>query len=87
MIAARDEPPAPAADVAPPAASPPALAVPAWVLNQPLPVPSETRAALEARGYRLEQRRRIVAARLPDGRRVVRPVDRVQVSYVGAASL
>lgn len=84
MVAGREEEPGPAAEVAPP---PAALAVPAWVLNQPLPVPSETRAALEARGYRLEQRRRIVAARLPDGRRVVRPVDRVQVSYVGAASL
>ena len=64
-----------------------AVAVPAWVLNQPPPIPSDARAALEARGYRLEQRRRIVAAQLPDGRRVVRPVDRVQVRYVGATPL
>lgn len=87
MVAAREETPAPAAEVAPPAAGALALAVPGWVLNQPLPVPSDAQAALESRGYRLEQRRRIVAARLPDGRRVVRPVDRVRVSYVGAASL
>ncbi len=86
-VAAHDDPPALPVEPPLPAAEPTALAMPAWVLNQPWPVPPETRAELEARGYRLEQRRRIVAARLPDGRRIVRPVDRVQVSYVGAASL
>ncbi|WP_165072860.1 hypothetical protein [Paludisphaera rhizosphaerae] len=65
----------------------PAVSVPAWVLNQPPPVSPDAQAALEARGYRLEQHRRILATRLPDGRRVVVPVDRVGVSYVGGQSL
>ncbi|MDG3007908.1 hypothetical protein [Paludisphaera mucosa] len=61
--------------------------IPSWVLNQPMPVSADAQASLQARGYRLDQRRRIVAARLADGRRVVVPVDRVGVRYVGGETL
>ncbi|WP_165249461.1 hypothetical protein [Paludisphaera soli] len=83
------EPPPEAPQPQPEAPQPPPAPVrlASWVVNQPLPVSDAERAALEARGYRLDQQRRLVSARLADGRRVVVPVDRLGLRYVGGATL
>lgn len=54
-----------------------------WLLSQPSAVPEEVRRALERMGHRVEQQRRLVPYRLGDGRRVVVPVDQVEVRPVG----
>lgn len=54
-----------------------------WLLSQPSALPDEVRRALERMGHRVEQRRRLVPYRLGDGRRVVVPVDQVEVRPVG----
>lgn len=60
---------------------------PSWVLDQPMPVSPRERAALARQGYQLEQERHLVAVPLPDGRRLVVPVDRVRVQDVSSRSL
>lgn len=60
---------------------------PSWLLDQPMPVSAREQASLARKGYRLEQERRLVAVPLPDGRRLVVPVDRVQVRDVSSYSL
>lgn len=54
-----------------------------WLLSQPSAVPDDVRRALERMGHRVEQQRRLVPYRLGDGRRVVVPVDQVEVRPVG----
>ncbi len=46
-------------------------------------VPDYLRSRLERQGYRLEQAPGLAAVELNDGRRVVVPVEKVQVRYVG----
>ncbi|HQU44658.1 MAG TPA: hypothetical protein PK867_17705, partial [Pirellulales bacterium] len=53
-----------------------------WVLTQPSAMPDDVRRALERLGHRVEQQRRLVPYRLGDGRRVVVPVDQVEVRPV-----
>jgi hypothetical protein len=53
-----------------------------WLLAEPSAVPDEVRQALERLGHRVEQRRQLVPYRLDDGRRVVVPVDQVEVRPV-----
>jgi hypothetical protein len=60
---------------------------PDWLMRQPMPVSDYERAALERRGYELDQERRLVAMPLDDGRRVVVPVDQVRLRYVGTEPL
>lgn len=61
-----------------------------WVggdwLSQPSALPDDVRRALERMGHRVEQQRRLVPYRLGDGRRVVVPVDQVEVRPVGDES-
>jgi len=68
--------PAPAVRPAPP---PPTIAT--------KPAAPERRPAEEPRDYRVDLQRRVLAARLPDGRRVLVPVDRVSLRRPGGASL
>jgi hypothetical protein len=77
-------PGAPVADV--PILAGPGLG-PDWLMRQPMPVSEYERAALERRGYALDQQRRLVAMPLEDGRRVVVPVDQVRLRYVGTDPL
>jgi hypothetical protein len=53
-----------------------------WALTEPSAVPEEVRQALERLGHRVEERRQLVPYRLDDGRRVVVPVDQVEVRPV-----
>jgi hypothetical protein len=58
-----------------------------WVRNQPPPITEHQQAMLEQQGYRIDRRRRLITARLADGRRVAVPVDQVQVLYTGIEPL
>lgn len=57
-----------------------------WLLVEPSAMPAEVQRALERMGHRVEQRRQLVPYRLEDGRRVVVPVDQVEVQPVGNRS-
>lgn len=57
-----------------------------WLVAEPSAMPSEVRRALERMGHRVQQRRELVPYRLQDGRRVMVPVDRVEVQPVGNRS-
>jgi hypothetical protein len=50
-----------------------------WLRTQPAAMPDEVRQALERMGHHVEQRRQLVPYRLDDGRRVLVPVDQVEV--------
>ncbi|HEX7380118.1 MAG TPA: hypothetical protein VF278_23555 [Pirellulales bacterium] len=54
-----------------------------WLTVEPAAMPDNVRRALEHMGHRVEQRRQLVPYRLRDGRRVVVPVDQVEVQPVG----
>jgi hypothetical protein len=73
------------------APAPPAPTVPElperWASARPMPLTEHQQALLEQQGYQVDRRRRLVSARLRDGRRVAVPVDQVQVRYVGLESL
>lgn len=57
-----------------------------WPMAEPSAMPDDVRRALERLGHRVEQRRQLVPYRLRDGRRVVVPVDQVEVQPVGNRS-
>jgi hypothetical protein len=46
-------------------------------------ISADVRRQLERSGYRLDEERKFIPFELKDGRQVVVPVDRVQVTYVG----
>lgn len=50
-----------------------------WVENSPQGLPPEIVAQLERSGYQVQTRRRLMPVDLEDGRRVIVPVDEVQV--------
>lgn len=64
----------------------PAAAGDGWLLVEPSAMPTDVQRALERMGHRVEQRRQLVPYRLEDGRRVVVPVDQVDVHPVGNRS-
>jgi hypothetical protein len=49
-------------------------------------LPAYVRSQLERRGYRVDSRHGVVPVALPDGRRVMLPVDQLQLNYVGRKS-
>lgn len=53
-----------------------------WLPTRPAAVPDEVRRAFERLGHEVQHERRLVPYRLDDGRRVVVPVDQVQVRPV-----
>ncbi len=53
-----------------------------WLREQPSPVPSDVVRALEQLGNQVHQQRRLVPFRLDDGRKLVVPVDQVDVQPV-----
>lgn len=57
-----------------------------WVENQPSPFPENLRRSLELRGLEVQQVRRLVPIDLSDGRRVLVPVDQVEVRVKGTRS-
>jgi hypothetical protein len=54
-----------------------------WLRNQPSALPPHVRKALERLGHEVRQQRQLFPIDLDDGRRVVVPVDQVDVHYVG----
>ena len=54
-----------------------------WLRSVPPAIPEEVLQALNRTGHEIQQRRELVSAPLEDGRRLVVPVDRVEVHYVG----
>ncbi len=50
---------------------------------RPAPLPAELCEGLRRLGYEIRQHRELVPAPLEDGRRVVMPVDQVEIRYVG----
>ena len=58
-----------------------------WVRNQPPPITEHQQALLEQQGYQIDRRRRLITARLADGRQVAVPIDQVQVRYTGIEPL
>jgi hypothetical protein len=53
-----------------------------WLSGQSAAMPDDVRQALERMGHRVEQQRQLVPYRLGDGRRVLVPVDEVQIRPV-----
>lgn len=54
-----------------------------FLRNQPSAVPLEVQRVLERMGHRVQQRRELVPLRMQDGRRLIVPVDEVEVHPVG----
>lgn len=55
---------------------------PQWLQSLPSPIPDNVVQALSRTGHRVQQRRELVHIPLKDGRRLVVPVDQVDVKYV-----
>ncbi len=60
---------------------------PQWLQSLPAPVPSDVVQALRDSGHQIEQRRELVPVPMRDGRRLVVPVDQVDIHYVGRPAL
>jgi hypothetical protein len=58
-----------------------------WLTNLPPAMPEDVCDELERTGHHVEQRRVLHPVEMEDGRRVVVPVDQVDVHYVGNPSL
>ncbi|MGA2034034.1 MAG: hypothetical protein ABSG68_17455 [Thermoguttaceae bacterium] len=60
---------------------------PAWLQALPDAVPDEVVEALKRTGHAVQQHRELLPLPMNDGRRLVVPVDRVEVHYVGRPAL
>ena len=60
---------------------------PQWLENLPQAVPADVLRALQQAGHEVQQHRELVPLEMQDGRRLVVPVDQIQVHYVGRPSL
>lgn len=58
-----------------------------WLQSLPAPLSPEVLEQLQQVGLRVEQRRRLLPWRMKDGRRLVVPVDEVDLHYVGNPTL
>lgn len=56
----------------------------AWLMNLPQSIPPDVVQAIEDSGHRVRSQRRLLPLRMKDGRRLVVPVDQVELHYVGA---
>jgi hypothetical protein len=54
-----------------------------WLRSVPRAIPDDVLQALVRTGHQVQQRRELVPVPLQDGRRLLVPVDRVEVHYVG----
>jgi len=55
----------------------------AWLQNVPSAIPDEVLQALSRTGHQVQQRRELIPVPMKDGRRLLVPVDQVDVNYVG----
>ncbi len=58
-----------------------------WLSSFPSAMPDDVRRAFERTGHRVRQRRELLPIEMQDGRRLVVPVDNVDVHYVGNPTL
>ena len=58
----------------------------AWLRNIPAPVSPDLLQALQESGHRVQQRRGLLPVEMNDGRRLVVPVNQVDINYVGRPS-
>ncbi len=58
-----------------------------WLAGVPAAMPADVLRALERTGHKVHQRRELLPLRMKDGRRLVVPVDQVDVHYVGGPAL
>lgn len=58
-----------------------------WLNSLPAAVPDDVLQAFERTGHRVQQRRDLLPVEMPDGRRMVVPVDQMDVHYVGNPTL
>lgn len=56
----------------------------AWLTNLPQGMPPDVVRAIEESGHQVRSQRRLMPLRMEDGRRLVIPVDQVELHYVGA---
>ncbi len=56
---------------------------PDWLRSLPSPVPDDVLQALNRTGHEVQQHRQFVPVPLKDGRRLIVPVDQVDIHYVG----
>jgi hypothetical protein len=54
-----------------------------WLRSLPPAIPENVRQALSRTGHQVQQRRELVPVPMQDGRRLIVPVDQVEVHYVG----
>jgi hypothetical protein len=54
-----------------------------WLQSLPTPMPPDVREALERMGRRVRQHRELVPIEMEDGRRLIVPVDEVEVDTAG----
>lgn len=57
-----------------------------WFRSQPPAIPDDVLRAFARTGHQVEQRRQFVPVPLQDGRRLVVPVDQVEVHYTGGSA-
>lgn len=57
-----------------------------WLQSLPSAIPDDVRQAFNRTGHQIEQHRQLVPMPLDDGRRLVVPVDQVDVRYIGNGS-
>jgi hypothetical protein len=57
-----------------------------WLGSLPPAIPEEVLKALSRTGHQVQQRRQLVPVPLQDGRRLIMPVDEVDVNYIGNQS-
>ena len=58
-----------------------------WLKSLPAPMSAETLERLKKAGLQVEQRRELLPLRMEDGRRLLVPVDNVDIRYVGNPAL
>ena len=59
----------------------------AWLRSIPKPVSADLLQAFQDSGHHVDQRRELVPVEMKDGRRLVVPVDQVNIHYVGRSAL
>jgi hypothetical protein len=59
----------------------------AWLRSIPKPVSADLLQAFQDSGHHVDQRRELVPVEMKDGRRLVVPVDQVNIRYVGRSAL
>jgi len=54
-----------------------------WLQNMPSAIPDDVLQALNRTGHQVQQRREVIPVPMKDGRRLMVPVDQVDVHYIG----